>query len=161
MQNQDTTSNRELQMTQTTPQEFWQAVAEFNQGEFYACHDTLEALWMEAMEPEKTFYQGVLQIAVALYHLNNHNLRGAVILLGEGVNRLRRYQPDFSEIDVAELVIQSAGLLTVLQQTDVSQVEALVQHMALQHSDQSNAAEASDFSQDLRSPLIRRNPPIC
>lgn len=153
-------SDRKLQMTQTIPQELWQAVAEFNQGEFYACHDTLEALWMEAMEPEKTFYQGVLQIAVALYHLDNHNLRGAVILLGEGVNRLRCYQPDFSEIDVAELVIQSAGLLTILQQTDASQVEALVQHMALQRSEQGNA-EASDFSQDLRSPRIQRYPPIC
>jgi uncharacterized protein len=147
-------------MTQTIPQEFWQAIAEFNQGEFYACHDTLEALWMEAMEPEKTFYQGILQIAVALYHLNNHNLRGAVILLGEGVNRLRRYQPAFSEIDVSGLVVESAGLLTVLQHTDASQIEAVVRHMALvKHLKQDATAEAAGFSQDLRSPVIQRYPP--
>ncbi|NEQ23504.1 MAG: DUF309 domain-containing protein, partial [Microcoleus sp. SIO2G3] len=34
------------------PEEFWQGVEQFNQQEFYACHDTLEALWMEAFEPD-------------------------------------------------------------------------------------------------------------
>jgi uncharacterized protein len=142
-----------------TPQEFWQAVVEFNQGEFYACHDTLEALWMEAMEPERTFYQGILQIAVALYHLSNHNLKGAIILLGEGVNRLRRYQPAFSKIDVVGLVVQSTGLLTVLQHTDASKIEAVVRHMALVKHLEQDAAEVAGFSQDLRSPVIQRHPP--
>jgi len=103
-------------MTEAVPQEFWQGVEQFNQGQFYACHDTLEALWMEATEPQKTFYQGILQIAVALYHLGNSNWRGAVILLGEGINRLRRYPPTYAGIDVDELLISSAAMLTALQQ---------------------------------------------
>ncbi len=82
----------------------------------YACHDTLEALWIEASEPEKTFYQGILQISVALYHLENRNWRGAVILLGEGGNRLRRYPSSYGGVDVDELLSQSAALLTTLQQ---------------------------------------------
>lgn len=97
-------------------EEFWHGVEQFNQGQFYACHDTLEALWIEATEPQKTFYQGILQIAVALYHLGNANWRGAVILLGEGINRLGRYPATFSGIDVDELLSQSAALLTALQQ---------------------------------------------
>ncbi|MBD2434225.1 MULTISPECIES: DUF309 domain-containing protein [Fischerella] len=105
-------------MTDDQPQQFWQGVEQFNTGEFYACHDTLEALWMEATEPEKTFYQGILQIAVALYHLGNHNWRGAAILLGEGSNRLRRYPSVYGGIDVDELLEQSAALLTTLQQTE-------------------------------------------
>ena len=60
-------------MNEGMPDEFWQGVEQFNAGQYYACHDTLEALWIEAAEPEKTFYQGILQIAVALYHLSNHN----------------------------------------------------------------------------------------
>lgn len=103
-------------MTEVVPQEFWQGVEQFNQGQFYACHDTLEALWIEAAEPDKTFYQGILQIAVAFYHLGNLNWRGAVILLGEGINRLRRYPSTYSEIDVDQLLLQSAALLTVIQQ---------------------------------------------
>ncbi len=98
------------------PQEFWQGVEQFNQRQFYACHDTLEALWTEATEPERTFYQGILQIAVALYHLSNSNWRGTVILLGEGMGRLRRYPSTYAGIDVDSLLIQSAALLTELQQ---------------------------------------------
>jgi predicted metal-dependent hydrolase len=41
------------------PLAFWQGVEEFNQQEFYACHDTLELIWMEAEESERNFYQGV------------------------------------------------------------------------------------------------------
>ncbi|BCL34124.1 DUF309 domain-containing protein [Nostoc sp. MS1] len=103
-------------MSETMPLEFWQGVEQFNAGKFYACHDTLEALWIEASEPEKTFYQGILQIAVGLYHLGNRNWRGAVILLGEGSNRLRRYPEVFGNIDVYELLNQSAGLLKALQE---------------------------------------------
>ena len=112
-------------MSENMPQEFWQGVEEFNSGQFYACHDTLEALWIEASEPEKTFYQGILQIAVALYHLGNQNLRGAVILLGEGSNRLRRYPGDFGGIDVDELLDVSAVLLKTLQHIEPEKVAAI------------------------------------
>lgn len=107
-------------MSEIVPEEFWQAVEQFNQEQFYACHDTLEAIWMEASQPQKTFYQAVLQIAVAFYHLDNFNLRGAVILLGEGINKLRNYPAAYCGIDVDELLIASATLLSTLQQTDES-----------------------------------------
>ncbi|WP_427159966.1 DUF309 domain-containing protein [Aliinostoc sp. HNIBRCY26] len=102
-------------MSETMPLEYWQGVEQFNAGQFYACHDTLEALWIEATEPEKTFYQGILQIAVALYHMGNRNWRGAAILLGEGSNRLRRYPSVYGGIDVDELLSQSAILLKAIQ----------------------------------------------
>lgn len=111
------------------PQTFWQGVEQFNQGQFYACHDTLEALWIEAATPLKNFYQGILQIAVACYHLENHNWRGAVILLGEGIARLRPYLPVYASIDVAQLVSQSAKLLSDLQQTGPDRVVEFVQRL--------------------------------
>jgi hypothetical protein len=112
------------------PEEFWQGVEQFNQQEFYACHDTLEALWMEALEPQKQFYQGVLQIAVACYHLSNLNWRGAVVLLGEGIRRLRDYQPVYEGIDVTELLTQSIQLLKALQQAGPEQVADFVKQLA-------------------------------
>lgn len=111
---------------QTEKTAFWQGVQQFNQQEFYACHDTLEALWMEAAEPLRRFYQGILQIAVACYHLSNHNWRGATILLGEGIGRLKDYQPSYEGIDVDRLVEQSAILLATLQQTEPEKMIALV-----------------------------------
>lgn len=112
------------------PEDFWQGVEQFNEQEFYACHDTLEALWMEALEPQKKFYQGILQIAVACHHLGNLNWRGAVILLGEGIGRLRDYQPVYEEIDVTELIAQSAQLLKALQQTGPEHVADFVKQLA-------------------------------
>lgn len=112
-----------------TPEEFWLGVEQFNRQDFYACHDTLEALWIEAMEPQKRFYQGILQIAVACYHLGNLNWRGAVILLGEGIGRLRDYTPVYGNIDVTELLEQSFELLQALQQAGPEQVAQFVEQL--------------------------------
>ncbi|NET01925.1 MAG: DUF309 domain-containing protein [Sphaerospermopsis sp. SIO1G1] len=109
-------------MSETLPPEFWQGVEQFNTGQFYACHDTLEALWIEATDPDKSLYQGILQIAVGLYHLGNGNLRGAMILLGEGTNRLRRYPDNDCGIDVEKLFLDSVEFLKLLQQTDPDKV---------------------------------------
>ncbi|BDA69563.1 hypothetical protein CAL7716_037290 [Calothrix sp. PCC 7716] len=113
-------------MNQEMPSEYWQGVEQFNTLAFYACHDTLEALWIEALEPEKTFYQGILQVAVALYHLGNGNLRGATILLGEGTNRLRRYPSVFGGVDVDEFLDQSVALLKILQHTQPEMITNLI-----------------------------------
>ncbi|HAC65469.1 MAG TPA: DUF309 domain-containing protein [Cyanothece sp. UBA12306] len=108
---------------------FWQAIEQFNHQQFYDCHDTLEALWMEAIEPDKQFYQGILQIAVGCYHLGNHNWHGAVMLLGEGIRRLSDYQPDYQEIDVDHLIEKSQQLLRHLQGTEPQQVNKVVEQM--------------------------------
>ncbi len=111
-------------MSETIPPEFWQGVELFNTGQFYACHDILEALWMESTEPDKSFYQGILQISVALYHLGNGNLKGAIILLGEGSNRLASYPSIYSQVDVDQLLEQSIALLKALQQKQLEQSDS-------------------------------------
>ncbi len=105
------------------PPEFWLGIDQFNQGEFYACHDTLEALWLEAAAPEKRFYQGILQIAVALYHFENHNWRGTVTLLGEGLQRLQAYQPDYEGIAVEPFAIAANALLVGLQTAGAERIQ--------------------------------------
>jgi predicted metal-dependent hydrolase len=138
------------------PEEFWQGVEQFNQQEFYACHDTLEALWMEAFDPQKRFYQGVLQIAVACYHLGNLNWRGAVILLGEGIGRLRDYQPVYEGIDVTELLTQSIQLLKALQEAGPEQVADFVKQLA---AAETNCAGESSGNAVGRLPKILRVAP--
>ncbi|MDJ0723640.1 MAG: DUF309 domain-containing protein [Prochloraceae cyanobacterium] len=111
------------------PQQFWQGVEEFNQLDFYACHDTLEALWLESSDPDRKFYQGVLQIAVSCHHLRNNNWRGAVILLGEGVKRISEYQPIYEEIDVTQLLEESCELLATIQQTEPERAKELAERL--------------------------------
>lgn len=141
-------------MTDQLPEAFWQAIEQFNQGEFYACHDTLEAIWMEAPTFEKNFYQGILQVAVAIYHLSNRNLRGAVILLGEGLNRLRKYQPDYGGVEVDRFINDSTNLLTTLQQMGAEQVGNVLLCQSL------GKAGSSTTDQDgkiiLQIPIVRK-----
>lgn len=104
---------------------FQTGIKQFNQGEYYACHDTLEAIWMTALAADKAFYQGILQIAVALYHLGNHNWRGAAILLGEGLRRLQPYEPVYRGVDVVALVDCGFAWLGALQTLGSEQVGAI------------------------------------
>ena len=112
------------------PPAWIQGIDEFNTGEYYACHDTLEALWMDSIDPDKKFYQGVLQIAVACYHLHNRNWRGAVTLLGEGIGRLPYYQPVYAGIDVTQLIQDSRNLLTTLQSIGIEGTDNFVDRLA-------------------------------
>jgi predicted metal-dependent hydrolase len=61
---------------------------QFNNGDWYACHDGLEALWHETQGPLRQVLQGFLQLAVAELHLERGNKRGATLLMGEGLGRL-------------------------------------------------------------------------
>ena len=106
---------------------FLQGIEQFNQRDFYACHDTLEAIWIDSAELDKRFYQGILQVAVGCYHLTNLKWRGAVILLGEGVRRLRDYQPDYETVNVSQLLEESQTLLKYLQQSDPDNVAEIAQ----------------------------------
>jgi uncharacterized protein len=112
--------------------ELGQAITQFNCQEFYACHDTLEALWVEAAVPEKKFYQGILQIAVACHHMGNANWRGATIMLGEGRFRLRDYEPSYQPdnqpetIDITHLRQVAAELLATLQAIQPTEINQLL-----------------------------------
>lgn len=104
-------------------------IAEFNAEEFYACHDTLEAVWMAAENAEKPFYQGILQISVAFYHLSSLNWRGGAILLGEGIGRLRKFEPCHEGVDVEALVDEAVEWLSLVQAAGPEGVEALMAKM--------------------------------
>ena len=56
------------------PPQYLAFLDRFNEGDYYTCHDLLEELWME--ERHNKFLQGLLQLAVALYHAELGNLRG-------------------------------------------------------------------------------------
>ena len=49
-------------------------------------------------------YQGILQVAVALYHWERGNFGGAVGLLKTGIDYLRGLQPVCQQVDLAAFV---------------------------------------------------------
>ncbi len=76
----------------------------FNHHLFFEVHEVLEVQWLQESGAAKLFLQGLIQIAVAFYHRENHNLRGALSLLHDGMEKLILYQPVFLEIELQEFV---------------------------------------------------------
>jgi uncharacterized protein len=80
------------------------ALDEFNRGDWFECHETLEDLWVGTEGEIRDFYQGALQLAVALHHWKNGNFGGAVNLLNRGADHLRRSGSVCQTVDVSALV---------------------------------------------------------
>jgi len=94
--------------------ELLQAIGEFNRGDWFECHETLEDLWVGEEGEARYFYQGVLQVAVALHHWRGGNFGGAVSLLKSGSEYLRRVRPVCQRVDVAGLIAATDRLRVAL-----------------------------------------------
>lgn len=92
-----------------------EAIARFNNAEWYACHDGFEELWHETAGPMRPVLQGILQVAVAHLHLERGNLRGATILLGEGLGRLQGCGAEALGLDLVLLRSRTSARLQALQ----------------------------------------------
>jgi hypothetical protein len=72
------------------PSGFWHGIDLFNEREFFECHEVLEDVWREQTDPERTLTQGIIQIAVGLYHAGRDNFVGAEKLLIRGIERVEK-----------------------------------------------------------------------
>ena len=75
-------------------------VRQFNEGFFFECHDTLEEMWAGLRGPSRDFFQGLIQVAVAFYHLTGGNLPGARSLLSRALKRFERYPDRYAGFDL-------------------------------------------------------------
>ena len=71
--------------------EFFRGIDEFNSRKFFDCHETLEDVWREYLETDRELIQGIIQIAVAYYHLGRDNQLGAKKLFARGLPRVKKY----------------------------------------------------------------------
>jgi uncharacterized protein len=92
-----------------------EGIEEFNRGEFFECHEFLEEAWMQESGRIRYLYQGILQVGVGFYHLQNGNWRGATGLLRNGTVRLKEFEPVTLGVDVAKLVRESERCLQELE----------------------------------------------
>jgi hypothetical protein len=84
-------------------QEVRKGVEEFNCGRFFECHDTLEDVWRGVRGPARSFFQGLIQVSVGFYHLNNSNLTGARSQLEKALENLASYGERYAGLEVAGL----------------------------------------------------------
>lgn len=73
---------------------------EFNAGQYFDCHETLETLWKGLVGDEKTLVQGIIQVSVAYHHWHRGNLKGASRLFDRAIPRIEPYLPTLLGFDL-------------------------------------------------------------
>ena len=91
-----------------------EAIVLFNNQKWYEAHDAFEDIWNDLVGDERQIIQGILQVSVSQFHLNKGNLNGAMILLGEGLGRIRNRVSEDLEIDLILLCSSLESLLNKL-----------------------------------------------
>jgi predicted metal-dependent hydrolase len=93
---------------------FRRGIKEFNTGRFFEAHETWEEIWLASAEPERTFLQGIIQIAAAFHHYSRANTRGARSLLEAGLRRLAPFPAVYRGIALDPLRASAASWAAAL-----------------------------------------------
>jgi len=97
------------------PLQLLEGIAQFNRGEFFEQHETLELLWRAERRDIRYLYQGILQIGVAFHHLRRLNHHGTVYMLTRGPRYLAPFAPRCQRVDVAALLGDAATALQAVE----------------------------------------------
>lgn len=98
------------------------AIKKFNAGEYFICHEYLEELWLNKQDQKRELYKGILQIGIALRHLQRENLNGAKHLLKNGLLLIAPFQPVCYGIDLSKLQADAYAVLYRLNDSEQSHV---------------------------------------
>ena len=98
------------------PANLLKGIHEFNDGEFFEQHETLELLWRATEGDIRYLYQGILLVGVGFYHLGNGNYHGTQAKLRAGVEMLGWFAPTCQGIDVGDLIAHAERCLLQVQE---------------------------------------------
>jgi predicted metal-dependent hydrolase len=84
-------------------EKFERGLRHFNAREFFEAHEVWEEVWLVEAEPEKTFLQGIIQIAAAFHHYRRGNSDGAETLLAAGIVKTTRFPANHRGLAIQEL----------------------------------------------------------
>lgn len=110
--------DRFLKENPQPPEGLTMAVEEFNQGQYWKCHETLEGVWLPERYPLRLFYHGLIKSAVGLLHMQRRNVRGGKVKLDDAQYALYPFQPQFMGIDTARLSEDIKARLAYARDTD-------------------------------------------
>ena len=97
------------------PPNLIEGIAQFNRGEYFEQHETLELLWRAERRDVRRLYQGILQIGVAFHHLRRRNHHGTVYMLTRGAGYLTPFGPRCQGVNVERLLKDAAAALAEVE----------------------------------------------
>lgn len=105
--------------------QFARGIAHFNAREFFEAHEVWEELWLVAREPEKTFLQGMIQVAAAFHHHARENARGARSLLAAGVAKLQGFPDGHRGVALSDFRVEAKSWLEEIEAGSAVESRAL------------------------------------
>jgi predicted metal-dependent hydrolase len=97
---------------------FHEGLEAFNSGHFYEAHEHWEEVWLETLDPEKMFLQGLIQVAAAFHHYSRANRRGTQNLLRAGLTKVERFPQVHGGLALEPLRVAVRRWLAALQDGD-------------------------------------------
>lgn len=76
----------------------------FNSHEFWHAHEAWEEIWLKARGEEKTFLQGLIQLAAAYHHVKRGTFSGAIRLFDAALEKLDPFPDGYADVNRAEAV---------------------------------------------------------
>jgi predicted metal-dependent hydrolase len=89
--------------TREKNEKFLLGIAHFNSRKFFEAHEVWEEIWLIESELEKTFLQGLIQLAAAYHHYSRGNPNGTESLLASGIVKLTRFPADHRGLAIGAL----------------------------------------------------------
>ena len=115
---------------ESPPPQLLTGIAQFNCGEYFEQHETLELLWRAERRDVRRLYQGILQIGVAFHHLRRRNHHGTVYMLTRGARYLAPFAPRCQGVDVEALLKGAAAALTEVERLGPDRLADFDWHLA-------------------------------
>ena len=95
---------------ETPPALFYLGLEQFNRGEYFEQHESLEEIWILEPRPLRYLYQGILKIGVGFYKLRLGNYRGTINHLNGGIAYLTPFGDECLGVDIARLMREAADV---------------------------------------------------
>ncbi len=92
------------------PEGVVRGMEEFNAGQFFEQHETLELVWRAELRPIRDLYRGILQIGVGCLQVERGNAVGAIKMINRAEKWLQPFRPTCQTIDVDRLLDDAARL---------------------------------------------------
>ncbi len=118
-----TRDNTNAPCSEPLPEGVLHGIEEFNAGQYFEQHETLELVWRAEIRPIRELYRGVLQIGVGCLQVERGNALGALKMLDRAVKWLQPFRPACQGIDVDRLLVDAARLRTAIERAGVDQVD--------------------------------------
>src|SRR5262249_36030815 len=97
----------------------------FRRGEFFEAHELWEAVWDEADDPERTWIQGMIQVATGLHKLSRGPSDVTATWFRKALAKLADAPPALDGMDVATLRADATAVLAAIARGERPPVQAV------------------------------------